>query len=117
MADNDRVLSEYTLVNLGNSGNSAGGIEMLVWSGLARSPAVEINIYAAKTQLSQLVRRVADGEEVVITRNGQPVARLVPVTQAAVARKLGTLAGAIRIGEDFDAPLPDEILDAFEGKA
>ncbi len=78
---------------------------------------MEINIYAAKTQLSQLVRRVADGEEVVITRNGQPVARLVPVTQAAVTRKLGTLAGAIRIGEDFDASLPDEILDAFEGKA
>ncbi|HEX5098147.1 MAG TPA: type II toxin-antitoxin system Phd/YefM family antitoxin [Polyangiaceae bacterium] len=78
---------------------------------------MEINIYAAKTQLSQLVRRVADGEEVVITRNGQPVARLVPVAQRAVTRKLGTLAGTIRIGEDFDAPLPAELLDAFEGKA
>jgi prevent-host-death family protein len=78
---------------------------------------VEINIYAAKSQLSQLIRRVTAGEEVVITRNGEPVARLVPVARAAVARRLGTLAGSIRIGDDFDAPLPDEILDAFEGKA
>ena len=78
---------------------------------------MEINIYAAKSQLSQLVRRVAEGEEVVITRNGEPVARLVPVTRAAGARRLGTLAGSIRMGESFDAPLPDEILDLFEGKA
>lgn len=78
---------------------------------------MEINIYAAKSQLSQLIRRVADGEEVVITRNGEPVARLVPVAPPATARKLGTLAGTIRIGADFDAPLPDAILDAFEGKA
>lgn len=78
---------------------------------------MEINIYAAKSQLSQLIRRVADGEEVVITRNGEPVARLVPVVRPVTTRKLGTLAGTMRIGEDFDAPLPDELLAAFEGKA
>lgn len=77
---------------------------------------MEINIYAAKSQLSQLIRRVTDGEEVVITRNGQPVARLVPVTRPTVSRKLGALAGSIRLGEDFDAPLPDDVLAAFEGK-
>lgn len=77
---------------------------------------MEINVYAAKSQLSQLLRRVADGEDVVITRNGEPVARLVPMTKPAVARKLGTLAGAVRISDDFDAPLPDELLELFEGR-
>jgi prevent-host-death family protein len=77
---------------------------------------MEVNIYAAKTQLSSLVRRAAEGEEVVITRNGEPVARLVPVGKPGTKRKLGRLRGKLRLADDFDAPLPDALLDAFEGK-
>jgi prevent-host-death family protein len=78
---------------------------------------MEVNIYAAKSQLSNLVRRAAEGEDIVITRNGEPVARLVPVGRAGTKRKLGRLRGRIRIAEDFDAPLPDDVLAAFEGKS
>jgi prevent-host-death family protein len=77
---------------------------------------MEVNIYAAKSQLSNLVRRAAEGEEIVITRNGEPVARLVPVGRPGTKRKLGRLRGKLRIADDFDAPLPDDVLDAFEGK-
>lgn len=78
---------------------------------------MEVNIYAAKTQLSSLVRRAEEGEEIVITRNGRPVARLVPIGQPGTKRKLGGLRGKIRIADDFDAPLPAEVLAGFEGKA
>jgi prevent-host-death family protein len=77
---------------------------------------MNVNVYAAKTNLSQLLDRAAGGEEVVITRNGRPIAKLVAVTPARKPRKLGTLKGRIRIRKDFDAPLPDDVLDTFEGK-
>ncbi len=77
---------------------------------------MRVNIYAAKTQLSRLVDRASAGEEVVITRHGRPVARLVPTEAKLKPRKLGILAGKIRVARDFDAPLPEEILAAFEGK-
>ena len=75
---------------------------------------MEINIYAAKTHLSRLIDQVNAGEEIVITRHGRPVARLVPA-EAAKPRKLGTLKGQIWMSDDFDAPLPDEVLKLFEG--
>jgi prevent-host-death family protein len=75
---------------------------------------MEINVYAAKTHLSRLIDQVNAGEEIVITRHGRPVARLVPVSDRP-KRKLGTLAGKIWMSEDFDAPLPDEELKLFEG--
>jgi prevent-host-death family protein len=75
----------------------------------------EISVYEAKTQLSKLLDRAVAGEEVVITRNGRPVARLVPALRKRSPRKLGALRGKIRVPEDFDAPLPDDVLDAFEG--
>lgn len=57
------------------------------------------------------------GEEITITKQGVPVARLVPVRSSKErGRKLGMFGGKIEIADDFDAPLPDEILDAFEGK-
>lgn len=78
---------------------------------------MEVNIDAAKAQLSHLVDRANAGEEVVITRHGRPVARLVPVETARPNRKLGLLKGqGYWIADDFDAPLPDDLLDLFEGK-
>ena len=64
----------------------------------------------------KLLRKVAEGEDVVITRHGEPVARLVPVQKAATKRRLGALKGKLRIADDFDAPLASELLDLFEGK-
>ena len=75
-----------------------------------------VNIYEAKTQLSRLVDKAASGEEVVISRNGRPVARLVGYAAHRKSRKLGILKGRVRVGRDFDAPLPRQILDAFEGR-
>jgi prevent-host-death family protein len=76
---------------------------------------MHVNIYAAKTQLSRLVDQVNAGEDVVITRHGRPVARLVPVA-GRPQRRLGALKGKVWIADDFDAPLPDDLLDQFEGK-
>jgi prevent-host-death family protein len=77
--------------------------------------AMEVNIYAAKTHLARLIDQVNAGEEVVITRHGRPVARLVPAEVAKPKRKLGTLKGKIWMSDDFDAPLPEEMLKLFEG--
>ena len=75
------------------------------------------HVYAAKTQLSRLIDQVNTGEEVVITRHGRPVARLVPaLQQQEPKRRLGTLKGQIWMSEDFDAPLPNNLLDLFGGK-
>ena len=76
---------------------------------------MEVSVYAAKTHLSRLLDRAARGEEVVITRNGKPVARLAPVEQRRAPRKLGALRGKVRVAADFDAPLPKDILALFEG--
>ena len=75
----------------------------------------EVNTHQAKTQLSKLLRRVAAGEEVVIANRGVPVARLLPVAPAK-KRNLGAYGDRIKIADDFNAPLPDEIQDLFEGK-
>jgi len=72
------------------------------------------NIHEAKTHLSRLLEQVAAGEEVVIAKAGVPVARLVPVVLPAEERPLGTEAGRVFIADDFDAPLPPELLDSFE---
>jgi prevent-host-death family protein len=77
---------------------------------------MEVSVYTAKAQLSRLLDRAAEGEEIVITRHGRPVARLVPAVASRRPRELGRLRGRIRVAADFDAPLPAELLDAFEGK-
>lgn len=74
-----------------------------------------INIHEAKTHLSRLVEDVAAGEEVIIAKAGRPVARLVALEKPAGRRKLGILAGEMVIPDDFDAPLPNDILADFEG--
>jgi prevent-host-death family protein len=74
-----------------------------------------VNIHAAKTHLSRLVEDVAAGEEVIIAKHGKPMVRLVPLDAAAKKRVLGRLAGKIRIPDDFDDPLPDDMLKSFLG--
>jgi prevent-host-death family protein len=66
----------------------------------------QINICDAKTQLSKLVERAEAGEEIIIARGGRPAAKLVPFRWPAVKRKPGRMRGRIRLGRDFDAPLP-----------
>lgn len=73
-----------------------------------------LNVAEAKARLSELVQRAARGEEIVIARNGQPQARLVALAPKA-ARKPGSGAGKWVISDDFDEPLPADILEAFEG--
>jgi len=75
-----------------------------------------VNTHEAKTRLSALLRRVAAGEVITIANRGVPVARLVPVLPVESQRKLGIFGDTIKISDDFDAPLPDEILDLFEGR-
>lgn len=72
-----------------------------------------VKIYEAKTHLSRLIEEVQDGEEVIISRGTVAVARLVPYISDKKVRKPGYLKGKIRIAEDFDAPLPEELLNAF----
>jgi prevent-host-death family protein len=75
-----------------------------------------VNINEAKIQFSRLLRRVAAGEEITIANRGVPVARLVPLPTSKPIRKLGIFSDTIKIPDDFDAPLPDEILELFEGR-
>lgn len=72
-----------------------------------------VNIHEAKTHLSRLVDEVSAGASIVIAKAGKPVAMLVPLDRLRRARKPGFLKGKIRIAEDFDAPLPDEVIDGF----
>ena len=72
-----------------------------------------VGVRAAKATLSQLLRRVASGEEIVITRDGVPVARLLPMT-SDVPRTLGEDRGRYEVPEDFNEPLPEELLTAFK---
>jgi prevent-host-death family protein len=73
-----------------------------------------LNLYEAKTQLSALVDQAAAGAEIVIAKNGRPLAKLVPYRSAS-RRKPGRAKGKIWIAADFDAPLPKDVLDAFNG--
>ena len=75
-----------------------------------------VNTHEAKTQFSRLLRRVAAGEEITIANRGVPVARLVPVREGKTVRELGIYGDTLKIADDFDAPLPDDILDLFEGR-
>ncbi len=72
-----------------------------------------VNVHQAKTQLSRLLVRVEQGEEIVIARNGEPVARLVSVRPKA-KREFGALAGQIHLDDSFFDPLPESELAAWE---
>ena len=75
-----------------------------------------VNIHEAKTQFSRLVDAAAGGEEIIIAKAGKPAARLVPMERVKVTRRFGGLKGKIHIADDFDAPLPDDVVAAFEGR-
>ena len=75
-----------------------------------------VNIYEAKTRLSQLVDKAASGEDVVLMRNGKPLVRITRLAEPRRKIQFGLLKGRVTIGPDFDAPLPDELLAQFEGR-
>jgi prevent-host-death family protein len=74
-----------------------------------------VSLYHAKTHLSQLVERAAGGEEIVIAKSGRARARLVPLEDRRGLRVPGKGKGKWRVGRGFDAPLPDALLETFEG--
>ncbi|VVM06551.1 type II toxin-antitoxin system Phd/YefM family antitoxin [Methylacidimicrobium tartarophylax] len=73
-----------------------------------------VTIHEAKTHLSRLLRKVADGEEVLILRGKVPIAKIVPLNPDQAPRRLGLDKGNSWIAPHFDAPLPEEVLRAFE---
>ncbi|MFM8534788.1 MAG: type II toxin-antitoxin system Phd/YefM family antitoxin [Acidimicrobiia bacterium] len=72
-----------------------------------------VNLYEAKTQLSALVDQVAKGAEIIIAKNGKPMAKLVPIRSKA-SRKPGRLKGRIWMSKDFDAPMTAEEIAAWD---
>ena len=72
-----------------------------------------VNVHEAKTNLSQLLKKVEAGEEIVIARAGKPVARLVPATKGNSKRILGAARGQASISDDFNDPLPEKLLREF----
>jgi prevent-host-death family protein len=75
--------------------------------------ASEVSVHEAKTHLSRLLRRVAAGEEIIIARAGKPIAILTAIGKPR-RRELGIDEGKFVVPDDFDAPLPDELLEGFE---
>ena len=75
--------------------------------------AVQINIYEAKSKLSKLINQVIAGEEVIVAKSGKPVAKIVPFEKPTQNRKPGSAKGKLIISDDFDSPLPDDILQGF----
>ena len=73
-----------------------------------------VNIHEAKTHLSRLLQAVAAGEEIIIAKAGTPVARLTSISDDSGHRVGGKDRGTVTVPDDFDAPLPDEVLNEFE---
>ena len=74
---------------------------------------VQVNVLEAKTHLSQLLKRAQDGEEVIIARDGTPVAQLVPIEAKRTPRTFGSMRGLIHVPDDFDDPMPDFEADFY----
>lgn len=74
-----------------------------------------VNIHEAKTHFSKIINQALKGDEIVIARGGKPLIRLVPYTEETRIRRGGQLKGLMQISEDFDAPLPEDILKNFYG--
>ena len=73
-----------------------------------------VTIHQAKTNLSRLIEKASEGEEVIIARGSKPVARLVPVGETKGKRHPGSLKGKLRVGPEFFEPLPISKLTAWE---
>lgn len=73
-------------------------------------------MHEAKTHFARLLDRAQEGQEFVITKAGRPVARLGPLARQGKRRRLGLLYGKFRVPDDFNEPLPDEVIAAFEGR-
>ncbi|MBS1221395.1 MAG: Prevent-host-death protein, partial [Proteobacteria bacterium] len=76
----------------------------------------QVNIHEAKTQLSRLIELIQTGQEFIIAKAGKPVARLTSIGCGKPPRRLGLLDGQIQVPDDFNAPLTETILYAFEGR-
>jgi antitoxin (DNA-binding transcriptional repressor) of toxin-antitoxin stability system len=74
-----------------------------------------INIYEAKTHLSKLCGQAAGGKDVILARHGQPWVRLTALEPVHRKVTFGVLKGAVSVADDFDAPLPPDVLAGFEG--
>jgi prevent-host-death family protein len=78
--------------------------------------AAVVNIYDAKARLSALVEQAAAGHDVIIGRAGRPVARLTRLEEPKRTVRFGGLKGKFKVAPDFDVPLPEALLAAFEGE-
>ena len=78
--------------------------------------SIVINIHEAKTHLSRIVDEVAAGAEVIIAKAGRPLAKLSPLSTPVKKKKLGLLKGKVKVPDDFNEPLPDDIAAGFEGR-
>lgn len=77
---------------------------------------MEVNVHEAKTNFSKLLQRVILGDEIIIAKAGVPVAKLVRYVAKKPKRELGMYRGQIWVADDFDGPLPDDILAGFYGE-
>ena len=75
---------------------------------------MHVNIHQAKTHLSRLIEQVSRGETIIISKAGKPVAKLTAIDSLLLPRQPGSMKGRIRIAPDFDDPLPESMLRAFE---
>lgn len=75
-----------------------------------------VNIHEAKTNFSKLINRALNGEEIIIAKDGSPLITLTPYNPEVSKRKGGQFNGIMQIADDFDAPLPNEILNSFYKK-
>lgn len=74
-----------------------------------------VNIHDAKTRFSKLIQQALKGDDIVIAKDGKPLIRLVPYTAEPAIRHGGQFKGLMKISDDFDAPLPDDVLNQFYG--
>jgi prevent-host-death family protein len=88
---------------------------ILLASSRRSMPMAAVNIYEAKTRLSQLVDKAASGEDVVLSRNGKPLVRITQLAGTKQPVKFGVLKGKVKVAADFNAPLPPQVLAGFEG--
>jgi prevent-host-death family protein len=79
---------------------------------MTKSAAIRVGVHEAKTRMSELLRLVDSGQEVEIARGGEPVAKLVPF-HPRETRRLGIDRGVYTVPDDFDTPLPDDVLEGF----